>query len=132
MKGVAQLIWATIPAVFLALPALSQAHAAPEVVSITMSPQQQAAASALWTRRAIANAKPLIMIDRGASGVDSAAVDDSALTGPAGQEAAGAAAVLTEAAPQVHHGHVQLERLRVRDRRPLDVVVALGPDAGSD
>jgi hypothetical protein len=69
-----------------------------------MSPQQQAAASALWTRRAIANARPLIMTDRGKSGIDAAALDDVALTGPLGGEPAGAAAADADAIARAAFG----------------------------
>ncbi|MFO1152888.1 MAG: trypsin-like serine protease [Rhodospirillales bacterium] len=92
MKVVMRLVWVTIPVFTMMLPACWQARAAsPEVVSVTMTPQQQAVAASYWTPGRIAKARPLLMVDRGSSAVDTTALDDAALTGPAGAEPAGAA-----------------------------------------
>ena len=92
MNVATRLPWVILPAATMVLPAFSASKAAPEVVSITMSPQQQAAAAQFWTRANIAKARPLMLIDRGPSSVDTSALDDSAFTGPAGSEPSGGAA----------------------------------------
>ena len=80
MNVATRLAWVILPAATMVLPAFSASKAAPEVVSITMSPQQQAAAAQFWTRANIAKARPLMLIDRGPSSVDTSALDDSAFT----------------------------------------------------
>ncbi len=67
-------------------------QAAQPTVTINISERQQAAAAAFWTRARIAAAPALALpVDKGANGIDSAALNAFVDTGPAGTEPPGAA-----------------------------------------
>lgn len=74
----------------LAQPASAQSNSL--TVTKTLSPRQQAAAAAYWTRARIAAAQPIrLPIDNAQQSMDTTAVEEAALSGPMGSTPAGMA-----------------------------------------
>ena len=83
----------TISVVMMAALALAlSVQAAPPTVSKSMSQQQQAAASVYWTRTRIAAVPAMALpVDGGSGEINTAALEEAAVTGPAGSEPPGMA-----------------------------------------